>query len=116
MHASIEDWTNTDRLLEGIGIFLSLYFANAAWTASVCKSNRTHAHVLATYIKEEHKVFKTLSMDTRLPDLKRSSRVLAARDLLFLETGRRAWVVAWILLSICREGFTPAERQHQYGI
>lgn len=64
VHASIEDWTNTDRLLEGIGIFLSLYFAKAAWTASVCKSNRTHGHVLATYIKEEHKVFLKLSVWT----------------------------------------------------
>lgn len=47
MHASTEDWTNTDLLLEGIGIFLSLYFAKAACTASVCKSKRAHRHRLA---------------------------------------------------------------------
>lgn len=57
VHASTEDWTNTDRLLEGIGIFLSLYFAKAAWTASVCKSKRAHRHRLAT---EEHQAFGTL--------------------------------------------------------
>lgn len=47
VHASTEDWTNTDLLLEGIGIFLSLYFAKAACTASVCKSKRAHRHRLA---------------------------------------------------------------------
>lgn len=35
VHASTEDCTRTERLLEGIGIFLSLYFAKAACTASV---------------------------------------------------------------------------------
>lgn len=40
VHASTEDWTSTDRLLEGMGIFLSLYFAKAAWTASVCRSKK----------------------------------------------------------------------------
>lgn len=42
VHASTEDWTSTERLLEGMGIFLSLYFAKAAWTASVCRSKETH--------------------------------------------------------------------------
>ena len=49
-------------------------------------------------------------MDNSLPDLKRSSRVLAARDLC-LEPGRTAWEEAWILLSICRDGSTPAEKK-----
>lgn len=111
VHASTEDWTNTDRLLEGIGIFLSLYFAKAAWTASVCKSKRTHRHRLAKSKEWEHKLFKTGSVDTWLPDLKRSSRVLGARDLLCLEPGWTAWEEAWILLSICSEGSTPAERK-----
>lgn len=112
VHASTEDWTNTDRLLEGIGIFLSLYFAKAAWTASVCKSERTHRQRLATQLKKKNKSAKVwrLSIDTQLPDLKRSSRVFAARDLLCLELGRTAWEEAWILLSICREGSTPAQR------
>ena len=47
VHASTEDWTSTDRLFEGMGIFLSLYFAKAAWTASVCKSVETHPYALA---------------------------------------------------------------------
>lgn len=51
-------------------------------------------------------------VDTGLPDLKRSSLVLAARVLLCFEPGR-AWEDACILLSICREGSTPAERQDQ---
>ncbi len=38
VHASTEDCTRTERLLEGIGIFLSLYFAKAACTASVWRS------------------------------------------------------------------------------
>lgn len=38
VHASIDDWTSTDRLFDGMGIFLSLYLAKAAWTASVCRS------------------------------------------------------------------------------
>lgn len=57
VHASTEDWTKTDRLLEGIGIFLSLYFAKAAWTASVCKSKGTHQHRWATALKKEHQAF-----------------------------------------------------------
>ncbi len=64
--------------------------------------------------KESTRHFKLSgSMGTWLPDLKRSSRVLAARDLLCLEPGRTAWEEAWILLSICREGSTPAQRQDQ---
>lgn len=46
VHASTEDWTSTERLLEGMGIFLSLYLAKAAWTASVCKSEGTHPHTV----------------------------------------------------------------------
>lgn len=112
VHASTEDWTNTDRLLEGIGIFLSLYFAKAAWTASVCKSKRTEQR-LAT-AKNERVSFKSLRQYGRwLPDLKRSSRVLAGRDLLCLELGRTAWEDVWILLSICREGSTPADKENQ---
>lgn len=39
----MEVWTTSDRLLEGIGtaIFLSLCFARAACTASVCTSGDT---------------------------------------------------------------------------
>lgn len=47
VHASTEDCTKTDLLLEGIGIFRSLYFAKAAWTASVCRSKRAHRSRLA---------------------------------------------------------------------
>jgi len=38
VHASTEDCTRTERLFEGIGIFLSLYFDKAACTASVWRS------------------------------------------------------------------------------
>lgn len=53
VHASTEDCTNTDLLFEGIGIFLSLYFAKAAWTASVCKSRRAHRRRLAWIMNYE---------------------------------------------------------------
>ena len=66
VHASTEDWTNTDRLLEGIGIFLSLYFAKAAWTASVCKSKRTREQRLDSAKKGEHKSFKSLGQYGRM--------------------------------------------------
>ena len=39
--------------------------------------------------------------------------MLAARDLLCLEPGGTAWDEAWILLSICKEGSTPAETEDQ---
>lgn len=58
VHASTEDWTNTDRLLEGIGIFLSLYLAKAAWTASVCKSKRTHRDRLAAAEQRRTELWK----------------------------------------------------------
>lgn len=62
VHASTEDCTNTDLLLEGIGIFLSLYFAKAAWTASVCKSKRAHKCRLAWIMN----TIKTLGKHTHM--------------------------------------------------
>lgn len=58
VHASTEDCTNTDLLLEGIGIFLSLYFAKAAWTASVCKSKRARRRRLAWIVNAINTVSK----------------------------------------------------------
>lgn len=40
VYVSTEECTRTDRLLEGMGIFLSLYFARAACTASVWTSTQ----------------------------------------------------------------------------
>lgn len=111
VHASTEDWTSTERLLEGMGIFLSLYFAKAAWTASVCRSKETHP------LSQTYKIgaLKLQIFEYRVPDLNRSSRALAALDLFCLETGITAWQEVWILLSICRDGSTPAEKEDHGG-
>lgn len=59
VHASTDDWTSTDRLLEGMGIFLSLYFAKAAWTASVCKSREEKNMQFSYRMKQEHQACET---------------------------------------------------------
>lgn len=48
-----------------MGIFLSLYFAKAAWTASVCKSKRAHRHRLAWIMNAIQTLGKHTHMITR---------------------------------------------------